>query len=234
MITPSYILRKLDHLFHPAKGVVLMLHRVTKMPLYDSKNAPYSISPQRLEQAILDYRARGYRFVSIDEVVDMVTAHHFGQPFVCFTLDDGYRDNLLEAAPVFRRYDVPFCIFVATDYMGMNKPDYVMMTESELREIAKDPLCTIGAHTISHCRLSQQTHVEKERQIRESGKTLRSMGVGPVSHFAYPYGDMDIECAKIVEQCGYRSAVMAWNGSIRSNNTLYQLPRQALVDQYNN
>ena len=39
------------------------------------------------------------------------------KPFVCFTMDDGYLDNYTKALPVFERYQVPFAIFVSTDFI---------------------------------------------------------------------------------------------------------------------
>jgi Xaa-Pro aminopeptidase len=39
------------------------------------------------------------------------------RPFVCFTLDDAYRDNLKYAYPVFKRYGIPFTIYAPTDYL---------------------------------------------------------------------------------------------------------------------
>ena len=39
------------------------------------------------------------------------------RPFVAFTIDDGYLDNYTEALPVFEKFEVPFAIFVATDFI---------------------------------------------------------------------------------------------------------------------
>ena len=38
-------------------------------------------------------------------------------PFIAFTIDDGYLDNYTHAYPVFKRHNVPFTIFVATDFI---------------------------------------------------------------------------------------------------------------------
>ena len=36
--------------------------------------------------------------------------------FVCFTFDDGYRDNLEYAYPLFRRRGIPLTLYVPTDF----------------------------------------------------------------------------------------------------------------------
>jgi peptidoglycan/xylan/chitin deacetylase (PgdA/CDA1 family) len=36
--------------------------------------------------------------------------------FVCFTFDDGYRDNLVNALPVFEKYEVPLAVNITTAY----------------------------------------------------------------------------------------------------------------------
>ena len=112
------ICRKIDHLFHPAKGEVLMLQRVTSNGTILEHNRQFELRPDCLEKMILDYQAKGFLFVSIDDVVSMLNTKRFpNKHFVCFTLDDGYKDNLLEAAPIFHKYNVPFCIYIATSFV---------------------------------------------------------------------------------------------------------------------
>jgi peptidoglycan/xylan/chitin deacetylase (PgdA/CDA1 family) len=111
------IKRKLYKLFHPAWGEILMLHRVVQKRSQLEANKQMEITPEFLEKMILDYQARGYQFVSLDEVHEIVSNQKkLKQKFVCFTFDDGYADNYELAYPVFKKYNCPFAIYVATDF----------------------------------------------------------------------------------------------------------------------
>ena len=58
----------------------------------------------------------GFDIVSLDEAHFRLIEGEYRKPFVCFTFDDGYRDNLEYAYPIFKRHDLPFAVYVPTDY----------------------------------------------------------------------------------------------------------------------
>jgi peptidoglycan/xylan/chitin deacetylase (PgdA/CDA1 family) len=81
------------------------------------------------------------------------------------------------------------------------------MNEGELRQLAADGLVDIGAHSISHPRLSSLSAEEKAREIHESRDRCASvLGRAPVA-FAYPFGAHDPECVERVREAGFRIAV---------------------------
>ena len=101
-----------------ALGFVYMLHRVCQLDkngiLY---NENMKVSPQFLENLILSYRKQGFEFLSVDDLYELMRGNRKQRkPFVIFTLDDGYVDNYTIAYPIFKKYKVPFCIYVATDF----------------------------------------------------------------------------------------------------------------------
>ena len=98
-------------------GAILMLHRVSPQPAaaFDP-NGTLRVMPDFLDGAIRLARAEGYECVSLDEARRRLRNPTRQRPFVAFTLDDGYRDNLEHAYPVFARHQVPFCIYVPTSY----------------------------------------------------------------------------------------------------------------------
>ena len=102
-----------------ALGVVFMLHHIsnkdkTRIPT----NEDLKISPEFLEKIILKYRSLGFQFISLDELSLMIVQKQYPEhPFIAFTIDDGYLDNYTHAYPIFKRHNVPFTIFVATDFI---------------------------------------------------------------------------------------------------------------------
>jgi peptidoglycan/xylan/chitin deacetylase (PgdA/CDA1 family) len=102
-----------------AIGLVYMLHHITEK---DSKRIPTNedlkVSPEFLEKIILKYKAKGFDFISLDQLNEIIKSDVIPErPFVTFTIDDGYLDNFTKALPVFERQQIPFAIFVATDFI---------------------------------------------------------------------------------------------------------------------
>lgn len=112
----SLIHRKLHNLTHPELGQILMLHRVTEQRSRLLANRELEVTPGFLEQTILHYKEKGYRFVDMDEVTRVVKGGKQKQKFVCFTFDDGYADNYTIAFPIFKKYNCPFTINITTDF----------------------------------------------------------------------------------------------------------------------
>lgn len=102
-----------------AIGLVYMLHHITEK---DSRRIPTNedlkVSPEFLEKIILKYKAKGFDFISLVQLNDIIKSDVIPErPFVAFTIDDGYLDNYTKALPIFERQEVPFAIFVATDFI---------------------------------------------------------------------------------------------------------------------
>lgn len=108
-------------LFAPAYsglGHILTFHRVVP-----SESRPrihnhlsLEISPEQLERTIQFYKNQSYRFVSLDEVYRLLQAPTTSEKFVAFTFDDGYKDNYTIAYPILKKHQIPFTIYVTTNF----------------------------------------------------------------------------------------------------------------------
>jgi peptidoglycan/xylan/chitin deacetylase (PgdA/CDA1 family) len=111
------------------------------------------------------------------------------------------------------------------------------MTWNEVREIARDPLCSIGAHTVNHLALAKLEANEAALEASASRQRLESELGMPIKVFAYPYGDelsasqRDFE---IIRNLGFVAAVTTWKGLIydEHRNALTALPRVSLNGGY--
>ena len=120
MIAPSFDVLQINHLLKPiyaGKGHILMLHRV--LPA-DSRarihnHLSLEITPRHLEEILKYLKKEGYDFISIDDVPDRIK-RKTKRRFIVVTFDDGYKDNLLHALPVFEKYQVPFTVYVCNDF----------------------------------------------------------------------------------------------------------------------
>lgn len=233
----QYIRRKFHNLTHPILGRVLMLHRVVEQQS-EGENRELEVTLQFLEQTIEDYRREGYRFVSIDEACSLIQAgKRPTQPFVCLTFDDGYRDNYTLALPLLKRLDVPFVVYVSTDFvdnkhtMWWYPGQQLGLSLDEMKALAAEPLCTIGAHTLSHPRLDTLSSEAQRQEIVESKALLEQWLGQPIHHFSYPHGAYNDDTVAIVRDCGFHSALCAWGGTIRRGDNPYLLHRIALHQQ---
>ncbi len=95
-------------------GLIFMLHQVCRAPRRGfAPNRILSIDPDFLEAVIGQVRGAGLDIISLDEMRRRLVAREDGRRFAVFTLDDGYRDTLTLAYPIFKRHGIPFTVYVA-------------------------------------------------------------------------------------------------------------------------
>jgi len=98
-------------------GSIFTLHHVRpRRDVPFQPNHHLEITPEFLRATLKHVRELGIDIVTLDEMQRRLTARDFSRRFVCFTLDDGYRDNRDYAAPVMREFDAPFAVYVASDF----------------------------------------------------------------------------------------------------------------------
>ncbi len=112
------------------------------------------------------------------------------------------------------------------------RPTHRPMSLQELKHLASSPWVTIGAHTITHTRLSNLTSEEQEREIIGSRNQLEAWLGETVPFFSYPFGDREDYGPQTVEICRRHFAKTAstlWRQA-HSWNENQQLPRLFVGD----
>jgi glycosyltransferase involved in cell wall biosynthesis/peptidoglycan/xylan/chitin deacetylase (PgdA/CDA1 family) len=113
--------RLVGHLTGAARSpLVVGYHRVVERVdrVEASPIAQMSIGVRMFEQQ-LDWLARRYRVVSLDELAAQLDdGYSPRKPLAAITFDDGYADVFEHAVPVLMRKGIPAAIFVVTDWIG--------------------------------------------------------------------------------------------------------------------
>ncbi|MDR7033582.1 polysaccharide deacetylase family protein [Mesorhizobium sp. BE184] len=100
------------------RGLIFTLHHVrpAREGRYDP-NALLSVTPEFLDQAIRVCAESGLTPVALEDLPKLLADPNDTRRFVCFALDDGYRNNAEHAAPVFRSHGVPYTIFITRGFV---------------------------------------------------------------------------------------------------------------------
>jgi peptidoglycan/xylan/chitin deacetylase (PgdA/CDA1 family) len=107
------------------------------------------------------------------------------------------------------------------------------MTWSEIAELAKDPLVTIGAHTVNHVMLSKASDADAKAELKMGRAVIEAaLGKAP-AHFSYPFGDAGAAGPRefaAAREAGYKTAVTTRPGVLFAEHVdhLLALPRLSI------
>jgi peptidoglycan/xylan/chitin deacetylase (PgdA/CDA1 family) len=122
---------------------------------------------------------------------------------------------------------------------GIFPEDYVSNTLDwgQLIEMSRDPLVTIGAHTVNHFNLRQLDALRARSEIFDSKHVLQEKTGRSIRHFAYPFGSR-AEVGKrefeMVRTCGFKTAVTMREGAIFPEHRFHTecLPRIEITGRH--
>jgi peptidoglycan/xylan/chitin deacetylase (PgdA/CDA1 family) len=108
---------------------------------------------------------------------------------------------------------------------------------AELRELAQDPLVSIGAHTITHPVLSTLSPEQACAEMRDGRERIEAHINTPVTHFCYPFGSRNEVGARefeLARQLGFETATTTRWGNIfpKHRHHLHGLPRIPLTNAF--
>ena len=111
------------------------------------------------------------------------------------------------------------------------------MNWDEIAELARDPLVTIGAHTVNHVMLRKVADAEARAEMKMSASVIEAaLGTRP-RHFAYPVGDVTSAGPRefqLARELGFATAVTTRPGVLFAEHGqhLTALPRISLNGEF--
>jgi len=215
---------------------VLMYHKVNDLPS-NRMSMPVSLFDEQMAQL----RELAYVPVGLDAVIaHYVERAPLPRGAVLITFDDGYRDNLVNAAPVLQKHGYPAVQFVPLAYVcnsiplpherhlsasGVHNPT---VDWDEIRELERYGV-RIESHGISHKPLAELEIEEAAREITISKLKLEERLGRPVRAFSYVKGSeadyKPVQHPMLVRQAGYDLAFTAVSGGNGPDSDPLQLRR---------
>ena len=205
----------------PFYGHALMFHHVTDEQIIINKSCLCRVDD--FKRIIENYKNAGFDFVSVSTALEYLKDEK-ERRFAVVTFDDIPDNVYTNAYPFLKENNIPFIVFVTRNYIDYE--DYISL--SHLHILNDDPLCEIGAHSMTHPLLRQVKNSDWE--INQSKIELEHIIGKKVKYFAYPYGRYSAISKKVMKQAkesGFECAFCTVSAPLikASSSNLFFLPR---------
>lgn len=191
---------------------ILMYHYISVPPEdADQYRIDLSVPPDNFRAQMEYLAANGYTTVDLyDLTLAIVNQRDLPPNPVIITIDDGYRDFYDNGFPILRELGLKATLFVITDYVDRNEPNYVswaMIAEMAAAGIRIEP------HSKSHVNLNGRDRDFLVWEMLGSQQTVAAhIGYTP-RYFAYPGGRYDEVAMQVLEDVGFWGSVTTYGGT---------------------
>ena len=218
MTLPEYYLSWRDFEEIGRTGVpILMYHKIARPRLgRRGRGALLYVSPGLFRRQLEELRAAG---VASRPVGWANKTPDENKASVILTFDDGFENVFREALAPLVEHDYRAIVYLVADLLG--EDNAWELPEGHARERLMDVTQvrewlaagnSIGAHTLTHPRLTQVPRATAREEIAASKKKLEDLFGIEVSDFCYPYGDHDEAVRDLVAEAGFRTGTIAKRG----------------------
>jgi peptidoglycan/xylan/chitin deacetylase (PgdA/CDA1 family) len=215
-----------------SRAAFLTYHAVS-----DTGPAFLHVPPDTFERQLALLRRKGWAPGTTAGLDALDSGARPAAPLAFLTFDDGYVDNHRDALPLLREYGFRAIVFVIPPMVDTGAPliwpevaedqrahpDVMRsMTWDQVGEMVEAGT-EIGAHTMTHPKLSTLHGEELRQQLVDSRRAIIDR-LGRCDLFAYPFGDLAPETVRAVADAGYRYAFAQPTGG-QASHTRFTIPR---------
>ena len=190
---------------------------------------------------LLSSLSEDYTFLSHSDAVNRVREGNIDAPYLSFSSDDGFLNNL-KAADIFEEFNISACFFLNPNTIGLT--DQYAITQFCRSRLSARPVeflhwnqveriqkqgHEIGSHSLAHLNMATLSADEVKADLAQS-KAALEQHCGTVEHFAFPYGRWSDFSTTAFQACldvGHTSCATAERGC-HVNDTPLDLTRNLL------
>ncbi|WP_445665948.1 polysaccharide deacetylase family protein [Fodinibius sp. AD559] len=211
---------------------VLMYHSLVS-ETSDSSYDPFSVSVNNFKRqlALLDF----LNFTTITFTdYDLYRQGKLTLPKkpIILTFDDGHRNTYDLALPMLRELNMRAVLFAVgnrklanANWDKCSNLAYPLMTDEQIL-VAESDVFEIGAHTMSHPKLTEIDRLDELwDEIYSSKKSIERLIKKEVISFAYPYGCVNDRVKSVVKEAGFKYACGVYTGPPVYGRDIYDIRR---------
>jgi len=193
---------------------VLMYHKLGPRPRGTRLKGLY-VGEALFRRQLRELAAAGYSTIALDGLA----AANFPSRRIALTFDDGFENVLRYGVGSLAQYGFKATQYLVADRLGQVNDWEVREGEVPERLMDKEQVRdwlaaghAIGAHTLTHPRLTQVSPAQAREEIAGSKKKLEDLFGLPMREFCYPYGDWNPAMRDEVAAAGYSAACTTERG----------------------
>jgi peptidoglycan/xylan/chitin deacetylase (PgdA/CDA1 family) len=215
-------------------AVILQYHHVS-----DTLPRSTSLSESEFIAHLSYLKEQNYHVVPLSQIINAIkNKTPLADKLVVITFDDGYLNNMTEAAPILAKFGYPYTIFVNPQLID-EKKSYVLSWD-QLRELAQQG-ASIANHSAKHDYLHRRLENETLEQwrkritkdITESERRIKEEIGHNFKQLAYPYGEFNRELQLLVAELGF-AGIGQHSGAVGMHTDLTRIPRFPAAGNYAN
>jgi len=214
---------------------ILTYHQIAQAPARGAPMRSLYVSPSAFALQMQTLSLLGYQGLSMTALMPYLQGEKMGK-VVGITFDDGYVNNLENAATVLKKFNFSSTCYVVSELLGKtNVWDHAL-------GIASAPLMSvyqleqwiergqeIGSHTQHHVDLTTTDSQTSHSEIFNSRISLSQQLNTNIQQFCYPYGRYAPEHIDIVKAAGYVAATTTARGKVHAEDSAFELRRIPVV-----
>jgi glycosyltransferase involved in cell wall biosynthesis/peptidoglycan/xylan/chitin deacetylase (PgdA/CDA1 family) len=191
------------------KGVPILIYHAFSQP--GERASQFVVPIRQFARQMAWLKRLNYHVLTLEDYIQHRLQHQLPPPrSVVLTIDDGYAEIATLVEPILRRYDFPATVFLVSGKIGgcndwtddASLAGRPLMDWSAIKEMAY-PGIQFGAHTQTHPRLTRIPAAQARAEITGAKADLECELQRPVTTFAYPYGDYDVQVEALVAEAGF-------------------------------
>jgi peptidoglycan/xylan/chitin deacetylase (PgdA/CDA1 family) len=186
-----------------------------------------TVSPANFERHLQFLKTRGYRVISVRELVEGIKAKkHFARNTVVITFDDGNKNNYTLAFPLLRKYGYSADFFISPGTIGQDN----VLTWDDVERMHLGGM-KFGSHGMIQAYLPEVSAEQQRYEIVDSKKILEEKLKTPVEYYAYPIGGFNEDIKKLLAASGYQGALTTNRGQDRFDKDVFEINRIRFGDR---